>query len=667
MKVNSFMVAMLNQSSLRAKSELTRARDYLGKLISHVNAPIIVWDPKCRITLFNHPFEHLTGYSADEVISRELTMLFPETCREESMAKIERTLSGECLESVEIPILHKERDVRIVLWNSANIHAEDGKTLVATIAHGQDITERLQIEEEFIAKLIKASKEWKATFDSAKDMILMLDRDSKVIKTNRATTVFLDRPFEEILGKSFSELFKGTGMPVNIFSLTAEVKASREHQEQDVYLHERNIWFLIAADPIFDDTDKLIGTVHILRDITDLKIAEKEKEEIQSHLLQIDKMDSIGRLAGGVAHDLNNMFTTIIGFSALTLKRLPEDHAVRGFVKTICETGEKASALTRQLLAFSRKQVLEMKVTNLNSVIVNMEKMLSRLIGEDIAFELKTQMPIRNVLADPSQIDQVLMNLVVNARDAMPDGGRLTIETKERELKEDDVLIHRGLKPGSYVMLSVTDTGEGMSQEVQKKMFEPFFTTKEKGKGTGMGLSTLYGIVKQHNGHILVDSKLGHGTEFDIYLPVTEMAVQEENEEDTLINVEGTETILVVDDEPSIRKLVIHTLQPLGYHVLEAPSAEEALKVSDFFEGPIHLLLTDVIMTGMNGVRFAEILQARRPEARTIFMSGYTDETIVNYGVLVPDVVFIHKPLTYTVLTQRVRQVLDAGRIALAT
>ncbi len=401
------------------------------------------------------------------------------------------------------------------------------------------------------------------------------------------------------------------------------------------------------------------SVANVLADSIERKREEAEKQKLQSQLLQSQKIESIGRLAGGVAHDFNNLLSAILGYSEMAMEEIPEDHPVRKYIRIIIEASEKATAITLQLMAFSRKQVLTKKLVNLNTIVENMDKMLTVMIGEDVILELNTSTPVRNMMADPSQIEQIVMNLVVNARDAMACGGRLTIETADADLDEEYARSHEGARPGSYVMLSVTDTGEGMSRSVQEKVFEPFFTTKELGKGTGLGLSTVYGIVKQHDGYIWLYSEHNKGTTFKIYLPTAEGEVEETDKKERITAARGTETVLVVDDEPSILKLIVDILQPLGYQILKASCGEEALQVSNTFKGGIDILLTDVIMPGMNGQTLADLLKTKRPVTKVIFMSGYTNNVIADYDVRKPDVAFIQKPITRGKLANKLRKVLD--------
>jgi signal transduction histidine kinase len=394
--------------------------------------------------------------------------------------------------------------------------------------------------------------------------------------------------------------------------------------------------------------------------------AEREKTQAidalritEQQLLQAQKLEAVGRLAGGVAHDFNNLLTAILGYSELSLKRLADDDPVRHNIDGIREAGERAASLVRQLLAFSRKQVLQPKTLDLNSVILNLQKMLPRMIGEDIELKTSLHTGLGKVKADPTQIEQVIMNLVVNARDAMPRGGNVTIETANIDLDEAYAHEHVSVVPGHYVMLAVSDNGSGMDLETQRQMFEPFFTTKETGKGTGLGLSMVYGIVKQSGGNIWVYSEPGHGTTFKIYLPT----VEGEAFVKTVARYDSQpvhETVLLVEDDDGVRKLLLNVLEQEGYIVIPASSGAEALKMCAIHDAPIHLLITDVIMPGMSGTQLANQLVRTCRDTKVLYMSGYTDDAIVNHGVLDPDVAFLQKPFTPGGVLSKVREVLNS-------
>jgi two-component system, cell cycle sensor histidine kinase and response regulator CckA len=377
------------------------------------------------------------------------------------------------------------------------------------------------------------------------------------------------------------------------------------------------------------------------------------------------KMEAIGRLSGGIAHDFNNLLGVIIGYSRVLNKALSTNNALREHAVEIEKAGQRAASLTKQLLAFSRQQVLTPAVLNLNTLASDMEKMLPRLLGEDIEVSLLLDPELGDVKADQSQVEQVIMNLAVNARDAMPVGGKLKIQTSNVELDQAYTWNHPGSKVGSYVLLTVTDTGTGMDAGTLTHIFEPFFTTKERGKGTGLGLATVYGVVKQSNGYIWVDSAPGKGASFQIYLPRhVGQQVMDERIIDSSEKLRGTETILLVEDAEPLRKLAQAFLEAGGFRVLSAESGESALEVMASFGGTFDLLLTDVVMPGINGRVLAEQMLPRQPGMRVLYMSGYTDSFIAGHGVLDPGTHLLHKPFTEEVLIRKVREVLDGGKKA---
>jgi nitrogen-specific signal transduction histidine kinase/CheY-like chemotaxis protein len=388
--------------------------------------------------------------------------------------------------------------------------------------------------------------------------------------------------------------------------------------------------------------------------------AEKALRTSEEQLRQSQKLEAIGQLAGGVAHDFNNLLTVIGGYSSILLGRISEDSPHRVAVEEIKKASERASALTRQLLAFSRKQILQPKLLDLNGVIADLEKMVRRLISEDIVLFILTDPLLGKVKADPGQVEQVLLNLIVNARDAMPQGGKLTIETANRFLSEEYALRHAA-SAGRYVMLAVSDSGCGMDAEVKEHIFEPFFTTKGAGKGTGLGLSTVYGIVKQSGGHIWLYSELNRGTTFKVYLPRLD-----ENQEELEASIgttampKGTETVLLVEDEEQVRGILTDMLESQGYHVVVASDGNEALNIASLHDGTIHLLLTDVVMPQMSGRQLAEHAAAIRPEMKILYMSGYTDDAIVRHGLLDEKLNFLQKPFDSAAVARKVREVLDS-------
>jgi signal transduction histidine kinase/ActR/RegA family two-component response regulator len=395
-------------------------------------------------------------------------------------------------------------------------------------------------------------------------------------------------------------------------------------------------------------------------DISERKQAEEKMAVLQEQFRQSQKLEAIGRLAGGIAHDFNNILAIIQGYSELCLFKIEKEDPMRQDIQTIIKAGKRAANLVGQLLIFSRRQAMEMKVIELNSLLQNLEKMLRRVIGEDVELVTVLADNLGRVKGDSGQIEQILLNLAVNARDAMPSGGKLTIETANVTLDETFRQNPIGLKPGHYVMISMTDTGLGLTQKVKEQIFEPFFTTKEIGKGTGLGLSIVYGIVKQSGGDILVDSELGKGTTFRIYLPRVDEVVGEVEEKEVSGLPRGNETILVVEDEEEVRKLTARILRKQGYNVLEASQGKEAFSLCEEQEGPIHLMVTDVLMPGLTGAELAKRFTQLYPEMKVLYMSGYTsDRFAIGHGNLEKGMEFIQKPFSIDRLAKKIREVLD--------
>jgi signal transduction histidine kinase/ActR/RegA family two-component response regulator len=391
----------------------------------------------------------------------------------------------------------------------------------------------------------------------------------------------------------------------------------------------------------------------IAEDITERRVLENQFRQAQ-------KMEAVGRLAGGVAHDFNNLLMVISGYAEVLLEQTRKGNPLYPKIEAIHQAADRATNLTHQLLAFSRKQLLELKVVDLNIIIEDMERLLRPLIGENIELQTHLAPDLGRTRADAGQIEQVLMNLVVNSKDAMPQGGKITIQTANVRLdNEDRRREYTYIQPGSYVVLSVTDTGEGMDKETQLRIFEPFFTTKEKGKGTGLGLSTVYGIIKQSRGYVLVESELQQGTTFRIYLPRVEDALEPTGAASAArTHAGGSETVLLVEDEESVRQLVRETLESKGYKVLEAENGEAALQIVATHSGKIDMLITDVVMPGMSGRELSARLCASCPQTKVLYLSGYTEDAIVHEGVVDPDTAFLQKPFTLQMLSRKVREVL---------
>jgi signal transduction histidine kinase/CheY-like chemotaxis protein len=426
----------------------------------------------------------------------------------------------------------------------------------------------------------------------------------------------------------------------------------REYSEARYELPVGELWLESWLVPMFDDNGQPEAVIGVARDITDRKRLERQ-------FFQAQKMEAVGQLAGGIAHDFNNLLTAIIGYSEFLSERLHDNPELAADIEEVKKAGERASRLTRQLLAFSRKQVLAPKVLDLNDVITDLYKMLSRVIGEDVRLEVAAAPRLARVHADPGQIEQIILNLAVNARDAMPKGGTLRISTDNAELNTDFIRRHEGVVEGRYVAVSVTDSGCGMTAEVLEHVFEPFFTTKPVGKGTGLGLATVYGIVKQSSGCVSIDSTVGVGTTVTIYLPVAEGAAQTSVEPTRQPVRGGDETILLVEDEAGLRHLMQRTLQRYGYTVLNTDSVDEALALAKDYSGSVDLLVSDVIMPGMNGPDLAQRIVRLRPSISVLYVSGFSNLADSGVGSLSAKASLLAKPFTPQALAVRVRECLD--------
>jgi PAS domain S-box-containing protein len=510
-----------------------------------------------------------------------------------------------------------------------------------------DVTEQHLAEEER-ARLSQA-------VEQAAEAILMTDTDGVIHYVNPA--------FERVSGYTRAEVAGKTPRILRSGLHDAEFYRRlwdallRGEVFTGHFINRRKDGSLYHAEavisPVRDAGGRIVNFVAVQRDVT-------RERQLEEQVRQSQKIEAVGRLAGGVAHDFNNLLTIIAGYSQLALDRLKPDDPVATHVGEIKKAADRAASLTRQLLAFSRRQVLTPQILDLNAVVANMGKMLRRLIGEDVELETRLAPQLARVKADPGQIEQVILNLAVNARDAMPQGGRLMIETSDFFLDQDYAEAHFPIQPGNYVMLAVSDTGIGMDAETLEHIFEPFFTTKEQGKGTGLGLAMVYGIVKQSGGYIYVYSELGRGSTFKIYLPKAE--VKEEEPEARVAEVRslrGVETVLVVEDEGSVRDLVKGVLERHGYRVLEARNGAEALQVCERHAVPVHLTLTDVVMPQMSGKELADRLREKYPQMKFIFMSGYTEDTALHHRVLEKAAVFVQKPFAPEGLVRKIREVLD--------
>ena len=464
----------------------------------------------------------------------------------------------------------------------------------------------------------------------------------------------------DVLGRQTWDFY---AEPQDAKPLRDQVEQDRRAESGEVLLRRLNgerFWAIVSATLASDGRGPILLTS--IRDVTERKLAQLAHEKLEEQLITSQKMEAVGRLAGGVAHDFNNLLSVILGFTEFALDEAPEGTALREDLLAVKKAGDSAASLTRQLLAFSRRQILQPKPLSLNQIAQGLDNMLRRIVGEDIEFILALEPDLGVCCADPGQIEQVVMNLVVNARDAMPDGGKLIIETANVELEDERTARDFTMKPGSYVMIAVTDTGRGMDEQAKARLFEPFFTTKERGKGTGLGLSTVYGIVRQSGGHIWVYSEVDQGTTFKIYL-ARDYVLTPLVAKPVVVGRRpvGTETILVAEDAEPLRRVAKRALEDAGYTVLTAEDGNDAMRKLAAYAGDIQLLLTDVVMPGMNGKILAGLVKEARPGIKVLFMSGYTDNALTHDGMLGVGAGFLSKPFTAAALTRKVRDILDGS------
>ena len=630
----------------RKKAELEFARRAL--ILSNVRDSVIVTELNGVVTYWNEGATRLFGWTAEEMVGRPLTDRYPEHVRSSVAEQIMALASGEEL----IGEFEDFRRDGSRVWIDARvtrIRNPVGVPLgILGVAHDISGRKRAEASVRLLERAIQAVASGIVITDPDQP-------DNPIIYASPGFERMTGYSQEEVLGKNCRFL---QGKDTDRESV-AEVRAAiRDARPCDLELLNYRkggmpFWSALSISPVRDEGGRLTHFVGVQTDVT-------ERRHLEDQFRQAQKMEAVGRLAGGVAHDFNNLLTIINGYGEIVQNSLPEGNPARQLIGQIRNAGERAAGLTQQLLAFSRKTVLEPKVLDLNAQVREMVKLLQRLIGEDIELTTSLDPDLNRVKADPGQLEQAVINLCVNARDAMPQGGKLTIETHNVELDETYAQEHADVQPGSYVLLAVTDTGHGMDAATQTRIFEPFFTTKEQGKGTGLGLAMVYGFIKQSQGLIAVYSEPGHGTSFKLYLPrVAEVLTSGKSHPGLKEMPRGSETLLLVEDEEGVRALARYVLESCGYTVLEAVDGQEALRAAKQHAGPIHLLVTDVVMPHLGGRQVAEGILALHPEAKVLYVSGYTDDAVVRHGVLEANTNFLQKPFTPASLAQKVRSVLD--------
>jgi PAS domain S-box-containing protein len=642
---------MSAEEALReSEAKLKKAQHYarLGSWTWNIKTNQLDWSDE-MFRIFGLDKETFTG-SLETVIAQAI--------HPDDRLKVEQSNLSVINDKKPIPLEYR------IIWPDQSVHvvwAEAGELLLDEVGNPsilsgtvQDITQRKQDEA--------AMRLQSAALNAAANAIVITDLNGIIQWVNPAFCELTGYTATEAIGKNQRALVKSghhdRAFYKNLWDtiLAGQVwrgEIINRRKDGTLYTEEETV------TPVSDAKGEISHFIGIKQDITSRKALEAENQKLTEQVYQAQKMESIGNLAGGIAHDFNNLLVPIVGYAELGMMMVPPDSKVYTHFEQIKGAGERAASLTRQILAFSRRQLLEITMIDLNQVIVEFEKMLQRLIGEDIVLKTHLADDLPTIKADQGQLEQILLNLVVNARDAMPDGGQLTIETAPVVLDEAYVARHAQAQPGPHVLLAVSDTGHGMDAITRQRIFEPFFTTKPRGHGTGLGLSTVFGIVKQHGGNIWVYSEPGQGTTFKVYLPTVETLTSTDQPEQASIGyLEGVETILVVEDEAAVRELVNSTLQLYGYRVLEAEDPVRGLELATAYRDHIHLLLTDVVMPVMNGRELFQRLAADRRDLKVLYMSGYTDNAIAHHGVLDEGTVFLQKPFTVRRLLEKVRAVL---------
>jgi PAS domain S-box-containing protein len=576
-------------------------------------------------------------------------MLVPPERADELPPILRRLRRGERVDHFETVRIRKDgRRIHVSLTISPIKDAAGRITGTSTIA--RDISERKRAE----GQLRETNQYLSALIQNSPLAIFALDRDRRVNVWNAAAEHMLGWNEEEVRGGPVPWIPPEKREEFDAFVAQAfdgQLITGQETQRQR--RDGARLEISLSLAPLYDAAGAVNGCIGFIADITGQK-------RLEGQFRQSQKMEAIGRLASGVAHDFNNMLTVITGYSDLLLGTMSSADPSRDLIGEIRKSGERATTLTRQLLAFSRQQTLTPVVLDVNSLITDLQRMLRRLIPENIDVVTTLSNDLWRVKADPGQLDQVIMNLAINARDAMPQGGSITLATHNTELDESYTRTHPGVQPGAYVQVTVCDTGCGMDEQTQLHIFEPFFTTKEIGKGTGLGLATVYGIVKQSGGHISLQSAAGQGTTFRIYLPrVTESAPAVESEPSLLKAARGTETVLLVEDEDKVRSLGCLILRSNGYTVLEARDGPDALAIAEQMSGPIHLVVTDVVMPQMSVRQLVDRLTVRYPALKVLYCSGHSDEALEGHGIVDKDAPFLQKPFSLAALARKVREVLD--------
>ncbi|MCU0664711.1 MAG: response regulator [Myxococcota bacterium] len=660
-----------NDELRRAQLELSALHREYADLYEFAPCGYLTLNPRGIITRANLTAVRLLGADRLRLLSSGLSFYVAPGFEAALGSALKKAGQSSVRQSLELPFKSATTNPT---WLQADIeaHRDDNRGILQWRVVLTDISDRRKAQAAALeaergkaqAALLEAEKskvrQWRGTFDAIGDAVWVIGNDREIHTMNAACAELFGKSLDELAGLTCCEAMHGEKGPIPDCPWM-KMCETKEPQRLQVAIADRSVE--VSVHPLLDEGGRLTGAVHIAIDITNQKRDEAARAALEEQLAVSQKLEAVGLLAGGVAHDFNNMLAAILGNAELALGEPGLNDSLRKKLLAIEQAGERSHKLVGQLLAFSRRQMLQPKTIELNAVVSELCEMLARLLGEDIEIRQVLAPDLSSITVDKAQLEQAIINLAVNARDAMPGGGTLTITTANVDIDEDLDQPQSSLPGGPYVELSISDTGQGMDEQTLAHAFEPFFTTKAIGKGTGLGLSTTYGFVKQSGGELKAHSAKGQGTTFTVFLPVpVSVAPRVSLPNPPSPRLAGTETILLVEDEPFVRNVTRDILKEAGYTVLVASNGVEALSVAEAFSGDIHLALTDAVMPRMNGRALADKLSTARPATKVLFMSGYNDSTIVQRGVLHAGVQFIGKPFRGSELRQKVRDVLDEQR-----
>jgi PAS domain S-box-containing protein len=636
----------------RAIEALQRSEEYYRSLIENALDVITVLDPVGVVRYCSPSFDRVLGHPQGALTgANALTLVHPEDHDRFLEMLATGTKNPGAMQSFECRLLHRNGTWRVI--EAIGKSFEQETAVNGFVLNSRDITERKRAEEA----LRQANETLRAVIETSPLAIYALDVEGQVKSWNSAAERIFEYTEEEVLNRLLPIVDpEDQEQFLKRLSEAVEGNLLVGHEERRYKRSGGPIEVSVWNAQLRDATGAVTGIVEAVAD-------NSERKRLEEQFRQAQKMEAVGRLAGGVAHDFNNLLTVITGYCQMLIDRIPPSDPTAEDLHQVLKAADRATTLTKQLLAFSRRQIFQPKVIDLRALVAEMDPILQRLVGEKVKLITTADPNLGRVRVDPGHIEQVIVNLVVNARDAMPEGGPLTISMKNVQLEAFSPQPHINLQPGQYVLLEVTDTGVGIEEEIKTHLFEPFFTTKEKGRGTGLGLSTSYGIVKQNRGEISVCSEVGAGTTFSIYLPQVHEEAEPAHVASARPSFRGAETVLLAEDEDGVRTVMTEMLRKQGYSVVSAPGGEEALEIGRNLQTKFDLLISDVIMPGMNGPDLAGKLRALRPGLRVLYVSGYTDSAISRDDELGPGTTFLHKPFTTEQLAEKVRELLDQPEV----